>query len=61
MCNRSAGIQALINPYSAGIDFRRQRRQILTYKDGSCTVKIIIFKMAVHSYHRYSNEAERAK
>ena len=36
------------------------RRQILTTKDYPRTVKVKIFLMVLHPYHRYSNESERA-
>ena len=52
------GENARFNPYSAGIDYRRQ---ILTTKVDLRTVKVKkIFVMAVDPYHRYLNDSERA-
>ena len=45
------------NPFSAGIDFRRQ---ILTFKVDPRTERIKTFMMAVYPWHRYSNKAGKA-
>ena len=46
------------NPFSAATVFMRQ---ILTYKIDFRTERIKLFTLVVDPYHRYSNEAERAK
>ena len=46
-----------IDPYSAGVDFRRQS---LTSEVDPRTGRVNIFLIAVDPYHRYANESERA-
>ena len=59
--NVGTGSQRLdLNPYSAGIDFRRHN-QILTSKVDPRIVGVKICIMTVDLYHRYSKESERAE